>query len=220
MEEIKRHFADLFSGPFKMPTDEEMQRMEYEAREKKIQDIIVQRQERLKSSGVINHITKTMAFRIVRNKADDTKFLSTVKKWIANRDSKISFFVMFGTVGRGKTVASAYWLSRMRGLYTQARQLERVFAAQYGPYIEEQDRILNTKNLVIDDLGLEQNPQTFCGSLVEIIDYRQGSNKKTILTTNLTRKQFNDRYPDPRLHSRLSRCVFVGDSGPDMRREK
>ena len=58
--------------------------------------------------------------------------------------------------------------------------------------------------LVIDDLGVEYIDKNgfFLSRLDELIDARWGNFKRTIITTNLNRKDFQDRY-DQRITDRI-----------------
>ena len=84
---------------------------------------------------------------------------------------------------------------------------------------EQADLLFEADLLIIDDLGTEMT-NTFTNSeLFNIINSRLLSNKKTIISTNLTPKEIMDRYDD-RIFSRLfSRFTALKFYGKDLRWE-
>lgn len=84
---------------------------------------------------------------------------------------------------------------------------------------EQADLLFEADLLIIDDLGTEMT-NTFTNSeLFNIVNSRLLSNKKTIISTNLTPKEIMDRYDD-RIFSRLfSRFTALKFYGKDLRWE-
>jgi DNA replication protein DnaC len=70
---------------------------------------------------------------------------------------------------------------------------------------------------VLDDLGSElaDRVEAMVAALRELLETRQ--HLRTIITTNLTRELWAQRYPDARIKSRMARVAWVSDKGPDLR---
>lgn len=91
---------------------------------------------------------------------------------------------------------------------------------QRGCFSEGVNRLCDNEYLIIDDIGSEKTSDFVIEFIYTIINRRYENLKKTILTTNLTLKDFGDRYGD-RILSRLSEmCVLVELSGSDKRFEE
>jgi DNA replication protein DnaC len=174
---------------------------------------------RAKIAGLGMPITASDVELLVEDKLQDTKCLQSVRAWLGAARTK-PWLVLSGTVGRGKTMAAAWVLTKHNGLYVGARELERVFAARYGDEVEGQRTYTDCGGLVIDDVGRERDADGMSAALLDLVDYRRGQRQSTILITNFSRKQFSERYPDERLQSRLSECaLWIADAGPDLRRQ-
>lgn len=71
--------------------------------------------------------------------------------------------------------------------------------------------------MIIDDLGTEQLTEWSSSILYEIIDTRYRSDKPLIITTNLQRQEFQNRYHQ-RINDRIfEMCVLVNCSGNSIR---
>jgi hypothetical protein len=151
-----------------------------------------------------------------------TKSLRVVSRWLLRTDVA-PVLVLSGRPGCGKTVAGAWALAQRGGRYRTASQLARIFAATYGPLLEEQESLTRAPLLIVDDIGGEHDGERLGAALLELIDARQHSatRYRTVLTTNLSRDQLAHRYPSERLASRLNDpgiVVWVSDAGPDLRK--
>jgi DNA replication protein DnaC len=179
---------------------------------------------RLNASSVRRHITDAVADAIISDTLDTTPILAATKRWWRTTPPKPTI-MLCGTVGRSKTVASAWVLSEAStgGVFITAHRMLRVFAGRYGrDTLTEQDRLLSTKVLVIDDVGreLDDSREAMQSALLEIVDGRQSSVTLTIITTNLSTANFKRRYPSSRLFSRLhQQATIVEDTGDDLRRK-
>ena len=111
--------------------------------------------------------------------------------------------VLAGPKGCGKSTAAAYYL------WEKARQSEgnpssamrwwtasRV--ARVSGYNQELEKMMQVSHMVIDDLGTEYLDKNgyFSHRLDELIDDRYSNYKRTIITTNLNAKDFQNRYGD------------------------
>lgn len=192
---------------------------EYTAREEawEERDKRDKRSYHLRKSGVLRVLPDEDADRIINATYDASyKCWAAVDAW--NR-TRLPFLFLLGTVGRGKTYASAIALALRGGMYFRARWLEQVFAANFGESVRRQESAFTSRLLVVDDIGTERNSESMAQALADIIDARQGGGSKTIVVANLTKRQLEERYFDERTLSRLSRIAkYIGDDGDDMRR--
>lgn len=151
--------------------------------------------------------------------------LSMTRRWIARADMP-PVLVLAGATGCGKSVAAAWALAELDGKWRSADQLCRLFAADFGDQLDEQDAVTRCRLLVIDDLGTERDAARMIGVLRHLIENRQHSARRhrTIITTNVDRNGFAARYGDERIASRFDEAAqivtWVPDNGPDLRRAK
>ena len=73
---------------------------------------------------------------------------------------------------------------------------------------KEQDKYLNSRILMIDDLGTETPSQSM--HIAHILDEREQNNLRTIITTNLTKEDIGARYGQ-RFLSRVKRGILTKD---------
>lgn len=128
--------------------------------------------------------------------------------------------LFIGSPGTGKTflmsaIGQALLESGRSVLYMTAPQLfdhlqeHRILQTSYNPdpnrlehSLALQDSIYNCNLLLVDDLGTETGAATRYTELLSVIDSRQGSQKKMIISTNADPLALRDHY-DERLLSRL-----------------
>lgn len=152
---------------------------------------------------------------------DRTKGIIAADKWINNPKSPPCLFLLGGT-GAGKTVAALHALRRMKwGRFVRAAEL----GATVKPTIDERKighKELDPRNvrlLVLDDLGAEQLTARFAEALFLTIDARQDPKRRTIITSNLRREDFRQRY-DARVIDRLNSMSLVFSLGGESLRPK
>lgn len=148
---------------------------------------------------------------------DETEPLKAVRAWL---ETDVPILVLGGTVGRGKTVAACWAVVAKHGRYMRARAFERLFAHRYGEEeLAEQERFMRSPLVVVDDIGgREDTPEGLGAYLLDLVDERRHARTRTILITNQPRKVFEERYPDPRIHSRLKQsATWAITRGDDLR---
>jgi DNA replication protein DnaC len=126
--------------------------------------------------------------------------------------------VLTGGQGCGKSVAAAWAVATHEDptVWVHALELERVFAAQFGDEIKQQERVCGARLLVLDDIGIEKDPAAMCQTLYRLLEARR--QRRTIVTTNLSEAKWLERYCEPRLVSRFRElAVFFVDRGLDLR---
>lgn len=153
-----------------------------------------------------------------------TKPLRSMRRWLARGDVP-PILVLSGGMGSGKSVAAAFAVAHQRGgLWRSASQIARIFAANFGEQYADQQSICNAALLVVDDLGSESQGSKMSGVLLELLEQRKRSARimRTIISTNLGRAEFEKRYPDPRIASRMDAhagaVAWIDCPGADLRR--
>lgn len=179
------------------------------------------REGRLHDSGIVGSITPEDLAAIVRDELVSTQPLRAVQRWIHTRSTGLRAFttlVLVGERGLGKTVAGGWLLARLGGFYATAETLRHAFdqrfARERGPF----QRALDTRCLVIDELGDEKDRETGDGMLYAIVNKRMGHSKAwTLITGNLSKFAMAERY-DPRTVERIEhRGVIFPVEGPNLR---
>jgi DNA replication protein DnaC len=153
---------------------------------------------------------------VARDQLDPTRVVKMARSWLATDKPLL---VLSGPPGRGKTVAAADALVRVSGRYTRAGDVARLFLAQFGDEVREREALIRERHLlVVDDVGTEMRPDAMGVALIEMLDARRRG-QRTLWVTNLSRGDFEGRYDDSRLRSRMAQsAVWCVDNGPDMRR--
>lgn len=101
--------------------------------------------------------------------------------------------VLSGDPGVGKTVAAAWWALRSPAQVGFVRAATLARSSRYGTSM---DAILNSRALVIDDLGAEylDAKGSFAVDLDELIDTFYADSRALIITTNCKASAFKQRY--------------------------
>jgi DNA replication protein DnaC len=150
----------------------------------------------------------------------ETQALRELRVWAEQRDKP--WFALSGPTGCGKSVAVAEMLWNRGGRFIRADELVRVFSSMFGDQYELQQKIRGAYLLVIDDVGGELDSGRMLPALLDLLDSRKSAHSTpTVVTTNLTKTAFRDRYANDRLMSRMAESVlWFGLSGEDLRRAK
>lgn len=137
--------------------------------------------------------------------------------------------IMNGSAGTGKSTAAAWWL------YQEATRIAENGKAPYsykqawfrandlmlvGNYNKELlETLWSSPWLVLDDLGNEfmDSKGNFSALLYGIVDHRYGNERKTIITTNMTKQELSDKY-DRRVYDRLRHESALYGSNDTSRR--
>lgn len=148
----------------------------------------------------------------------DSRHLTVVRAWV-ERSSK-PILCIAGAQGTGKSFAAGWALAELGGAYLQANDLVRLARGSWRDRELLEDK-LRARLLVLDDLGTEDELDSMHGPLLDLVDRRQGRPWLTLITVNLLAPALRERYPEPRLWSRLDACwVYVASTGPDLRAER
>ncbi len=141
---------------------------------------------------------------------------AAIREWCA---SGKPLLILSGTTGTGKTLAAARELLRTGGKYIAARDVSRLFLAQFGEEAEQARALIEVAGLlVLDDIGREKNHEAMQTGLIELLDYRRRDGRRNIWITNLPRVEFTKRYSDERLLSRIAGAgIWHAKNASDMR---
>lgn len=130
-----------------------------------------------------------------------------------------------GETGCGKThLAVSMMLRAGNGYFTTAPELLLRIRSTFNENSSEtEDQVINDlcrhELLVLDDLGAEKTTEFAITTLYIIIDRRIRDAKRTIITTNLSLKEIEEKL-DARIASRLSGMQNVRISMPDYRKKR
>jgi len=135
--------------------------------------------------------------------------------------------VLSADKGAGKSTAAATWLYENvpadKNAYTYRYWWTGTRIARMSSYASELDKMMASRLMVIDDLGVEYLDKNgnLLQKLDELIDWRYSNYLRTILTTNLNAGEFKDRYGE-RIADRIREGFqyggsFMEFSDPSMR---
>ena len=155
-------------------------------------------------------------------------YRNKLQKWAENFDGTGNY-ILTGTTGLGKShLSSAVALTVIRKgfnvIYITADeffgafQRQRFGDGQTGDGTTE--RFTDCDLLIIDDLGTEVTNKFTISCLYNVINSRINSNRATLISTNLTGHELQNRYEErtaSRLFGNYTPLVF---SGKDIRRQK
>jgi DNA replication protein DnaC len=163
-----------------------------------------------------NFLPESSCAELYDGKSQQTDAIRHVKTWL---ESQTPCLILCGGVGTGKTHA-AIWAVRERwGEFVTAQNLAR----RVDPWKHEIEstRLLSLEAplITLDDLGAEQDDARFGQAFFALVNCRNASDRRTLITTNLTIPQIRPRYGD-RIADRLnamSKAVQL--KGASMRKQ-
>jgi DNA replication protein DnaC len=174
------------------------------------------REANLQRSGC--RLTDEATELVFNGQSYQTEALTAVASWHAKRAKP--WLVLAGLTGCGKSYAAAEWVARHGGVWVRADELVRLWWANFGEQYDRQDAARNASLLVVDDVGCELDAARMLAVLLDLLDARKSARlHPTILTTNVTRYGFAERYQNDRLMSRMHESVEWAalDSATDLR---
>jgi DNA replication protein DnaC len=146
--------------------------------------------------------------RLFIDDALDQNFAALIatKRWLTSDES---FLLLCGGTGAGKTIASLWALTQLRGVLVRSPDLGAVI----DPWSSDRERGVKYMDpsehalVVLDDLGVERaSDDRWSVGFDELIDarvgHRNGRPLRTIISTNLTDVQIKERYSE-RARSRI-----------------
>lgn len=180
------------------------------------------REQRIEDSGIEGAITAEDRTATSCDQLASTHALRTVSRWLTIRRTSpkpLTTLALVGETGRGKTVAGAWLISRLGGVYVTAEQACRGSLARFGRERDAFDRMVASRVLVVDDLGTERDPELGKGALWDIVNARVGLDRAwTLLTGNLSESEFRTRYGERTIRRIEHQGTIVTVHGGDLRR--
>lgn len=144
-------------------------------------------------------------------------------------DQDFRSLLFYGPVGTGKTflsncIAKELLDSGHSVIYFTAFQLFEHFSASAsgdsGEFMQRHEALLDSDLLILDDIGTEMANTFTVSKLFQVLNERVLRRKSTILSTNLSPKDFRDIYSE-RVFSRItSSYTLVKFTGSDIRIRK
>lgn len=135
-----------------------------------------------------------------RHVVKDTTALKTVQEFMT-KPREAWCLVLAGPKGCGKSTAAAHYLwentaAQLHSPPKTQRWWTAAKVSRVSSFNDELEKLMKTPVLVIDDLGVEYMDKGghFGHRLDELISDRYDNFRKTIITTNLNKKDFQDRY--------------------------
>ena len=172
----------------------------------------------LRNCGV--HLADDDLERIVDGKHQATPATKAVEEWL---ETRVPMLVLCGGIGAGKTFAAAVAHRRLGGLCLRASRLHIALAPWRGEAREGETLVdpSRCQLVVLDDLGTERDPKDprWAEALFELVDSRMERQQRTLITSNLPRAKFRERY-DWRVIDRLNHVARVVELADKSMRTK
>ena len=156
------------------------------------------------------------------------KAVENCKNFIKNFDSDYHNLFFYGTVGTGKSFLSGCVAKKLMDqghsvIYFGATGLFDLLSSTSFDTKSREERqntysdLYQCDLLIIDDLGTELTNQFTASQLFSLLNERNIGRKATIISTNLSLRELQDRYSD-RIFSRITSNFEVCKlTGPDIR---
>lgn len=174
------------------------------------------RRRRVQASGVPKALLEQAAPR---------EAILALQPWAEGQGPPLA--VVWGDVGRGKTVAAArafgHLLGRRKGFWRQASALARQLRGEFGSREREEAEWIAAGRtaLALDDISaIGPKQQDAQEQIAMVIDAHYAARVPLIVTSNLHPERIEDRWPEHgrRVASRLSSGLVLHVGGPDWRR--
>lgn len=144
----------------------------------------------LEASGILRVLPDADYTALVRDEFGIvTPALDAVRRWHNIRTGSASrpmtFMLIAGLTGRGKTLALAWLLARYGGRYVQAETLARLADSKLRDDRVAFEQMLDERVLLIDDLGTENSATLAAAAFTKVVNERQ--------------REFWGKRPDPQM---------------------
>jgi DNA replication protein DnaC len=213
---LARTLFDVLGNIPSPKTDDEIQR--YEARIHRDA-----RRERLRSSGITNHLAEGDEALVLDGSAQQTESLRLVRRWMALWQSGGAPWIWIGgPVGVGKTLAAAHARAELGGRYVSFLDVIRMYRDRERSVRSATAawaRLGGQYLVVLDEVGLEERAQAEHArvALHEFVEMRRRRSTPTIALTNkrseAIRARFAGAYYDKRTMSRLGQVLWKDQEG-------
>lgn len=184
------------------------------------------------NQAIKEKVIKECGFRESEKKLIDKAFRGKLKEKYDKCMEYASYFsqktekgkLIQGDTGTGKTMTAVHMIKKVldKGYiakFVTASDLYNIYMASYTnrDLVDQIESYKTCDLLCLDDLGAEYTNNDAIHRMNEVIDYRLGQGKPTIITTNLDDRNISQRYGQrllSRIHESFSKILFVGE---DMR---
>jgi DNA replication protein DnaC len=163
-----------------------------------------------------DYLPEAACAELYDGKSQVTDAMRHIQAWLA---TDTPCLILCGGVGTGKTYAGILAARERWGEFVPAQHLAR----RVDPWKHEAEATkplkLGCSLIVLDDLGAEQDDARFGQALFALVNARNASDRRTLITTNLAIPQIRPRYGD-RIADRLnamSKAVQL--KGASMRKQ-
>lgn len=165
----------------------------------------------LRNQGVPERIVNTLGSIGYGDTKEPSQAMEVVKNFLKT-DRPAWCLVLSGDKGCGKSTAAALFLEDKTKAYQTVGNLPKKQAwwtaakvNRVSSYDDQLENLMIMPWLIIDDLGVEYADKNghFNSRLDELLSARYDNYKKTIITTNLNSKDFQERY-GKRITSRIA----------------
>jgi DNA replication protein DnaC len=181
------------------------------------------RSERFSTSGLQGPVPADVVEALISGeKLERTRALEAVVHWkrVRGKVSRpFSVMVLVGETGVGKTVAGAWLVLELGGMYVSAEELRKRATSKQREDRAWFERVLGAKVLVIDDAGTERDLDDARVAMFEVVNTRQGLHRGwTLITGNLAHADFRARYGKRTCRRVEDQGVFIEVEDVDRRR--
>lgn len=162
-------------------------------------------------------------------KASMPSIIHTCRDFVQTFDRDFRNLLFYGPVGTGKTflsncIAKELLDSGHSVIYFTAFQLFEHFSAsasgEAGEFMQRHEALLDSDLLILDDIGTEMANTFTVSKLFQVLNERVLRRKSTMISTNLSPRDFRDIYSE-RVFSRItSSYTLVKFIGSDIRIRK
>jgi DNA replication protein DnaC len=173
----------------------------------------------LEASGIASALPEEDRLLITTGAARNEDALVHVRDFLVQRDwpGGKSILVLMGDAGTGKTVAAAWALAQIPGVYIEAERVCRAHAGRHKKAEDEFTTLLRAELVVIDEVGTEEDLERARMAYRELVNKRQDRRRPTILMGNCGVEELQPRF-DRRTHDRIrTRGLMRGLEGPSLR---
>lgn len=130
--------------------------------------------------------------------------------------------ILMGNVGTGKThlAASIANYCMEHGVVTKFGNITDIFQSLRNAFTKDEDILGEVKSvplLVLDDLGKEYTTEWTNETIYSIINYRYEHMLSTVVTTNLTLAEMQEKIGEATVSRLMEMCEYVSMDGKDYR---
>lgn len=221
-----KRLEELLTVPVPQRTDEE-----WEAHDARVERERVERQRGDEERAREERYRQLVAWGVPHR---DVRLIATTSLWRTAALSAVKrpfgILVLSGSTGCGKTTAAAWWLADEGPVagerYRQPLAPMFLSVARFGSLSRFDETRMRqawlARKLVLDDLGAEYADER--GAFVQLVDAivneRYANELPLVITTNLSREEFRERYGE-RVADRIRHDGrFISTSEPSLRRKE